>query len=231
MHNRILREGLSVDIAHLRKAVDIAAVLGEVEMLCHARDVQTRGWSALGNGSAGPFFRSVVLDHADRGEVDLTTLRLDGHLAAYVLCFLDGGAYRMWSTRVAPAWLRYGAGRLANNAALEHALSDQHCTSFDWMRGDEGYKRSMANHIEQAQDVLAWSSLPVRAVTDAPRRLKALAIDSAERHPTVRRVLPHARRLYHAGRGVHRRLESRTPTPEAPDRTAAAAHTAMDGDE
>jgi CelD/BcsL family acetyltransferase involved in cellulose biosynthesis len=208
MHNRIIREGLSVNIAHLRKADDVAAVIDEVETLCYARDVQARGWSALQNGSAGRFFRDVVLDHADREEVELTTLRLDGQLAAYVLCFRDGGAYRMWSCRVAPAWLRYGVGRLANNAALEHALSDQDSTAFDWMRGDEGYKQSMANHIEQAQDVLAWSSLTVRAVTDAPRRLKALLIDSADRYPAVERVLPHARRLYQAGRGLRNRLTS-----------------------
>jgi CelD/BcsL family acetyltransferase involved in cellulose biosynthesis len=217
MHNRILREGLSVDIAHLREAGDVAAVLDEVETLCHARDLQTRGWSALKNSSAGLFFPYVIQDHADRGEVELTTLRLDGQLAAYVLCFRDGGAYRMWSCRVAPAWLRYGAGRLANNAALEHALSDRDCTAFDWMRGDEGYKRSMANHVEQAQDVLAWSSATVRTVTDAPRRLKALSIDSAQRHPSVQRVLPHVRRLYHAGRVLRRRLASaRERGPEFP---------------
>jgi CelD/BcsL family acetyltransferase involved in cellulose biosynthesis len=215
MHKRIVREGLSVDVAHLSKAADVAAVLDEVESLCHARDMQKRGWSALRDSSAGPFFRQVVLDHADREEVVLTTLRLDGQLAAYVLCFRDAGAYRMWSCRVAPEWLRYGAGRLANNAALEHALSDRECTAFDWMRGDEGYKRSMANHIEQAQDVLAWSSPAVRAVTDAPRRLKALMFASAERYPAVRLVLPHVRNLYQTGRGMRRRLWSRPGAPSA----------------
>jgi len=208
MHNRILREGLSIDIAHLRKPGDVAAVLDEVEMLCHARDVQKRGWSTLRDTSAGPFFGQVVLDHADRGEVELTTLRLDGQLAAYVLCFRDGPACRMWSCRVAPAYLRYGAGRLANHAALEHALSDPDCKAFDWMRGDESYKRSMANHVEQSYDVVAWSSLMVRATTDAPRWAKTLLIDSDDRHPTVRWVAPHARRLYQAGRRIRRRLAS-----------------------
>ena len=216
MRNRILREGLGIDIAHLRKGSDVAAVLDEVETLCRARDVQVRGWSALENTAAGRFFHHVVLDHADRGEVELTTLRLDGQLAAYALCFRDGGAYRLWNCRVAPAWLRYGAGRLANNAALEHALSDPDSTAFDWMRGDEGYKQSMANHTEQAQDVVAWSSLMVRVVTDAPRRFKALLLDSAERYPPVRRVLPHAQRLYQAGRRLRRRLASwRTEEPAA----------------
>jgi CelD/BcsL family acetyltransferase involved in cellulose biosynthesis len=211
MRNRISREGLSADIAHLTKVDDVAAVLDEVERLCHARDIQKRGWSAMQHTSAGPFFRSVVLDHADRGEVELTTLRLDGELAAYVLCFRDGDAYRMWSCRVAPAWLRYGAGRLANNAALEHALSDQRYNAFDWMRGDEEYKHSMANHIERSQDVFAWSSLTVKAVTDAPRRLKALLVLSAERHPAAARVLPRARRLYQGGRRIRRRLASLRP--------------------
>jgi CelD/BcsL family acetyltransferase involved in cellulose biosynthesis len=211
MRNRIVREGLRLDIAHLGKIDDVAAVLDEVETLCHARDLQARGWSSLHDGSAGPFFRSVVLDHADRGEVDLTTLRLDGELAAYVLCFRDGPAARMWSTRVAPNWLRYGAGRLANDAALEHALADRDLTAFDWMRGDEGYKRSMANHVERAEDVLAWSSLTVRAITDAPRWCKARVVDVAERHPSVRRVLPYARSLSQAGRRLRRRLASVHP--------------------
>jgi CelD/BcsL family acetyltransferase involved in cellulose biosynthesis len=117
---------------------------------------------------------------------------------------------------VAPAWLRYGAGRLANNAALEHALSDPDAVAFDWMRGDEGYKRSMANDVEQFQDVLAWSSLPVRVLTDAPRRLKGLSIELADRYPAVGRVLPHARRLSQAGRRLRRRLTSvRQPVPVA----------------
>jgi len=227
MQNRIAREGLSFGIAHLSTAGEVAAVLHEVETLCYARDVQVRGWSALRHGSAGPFFRHVVMDHAERGEVELTTLRLDGELAAYVLCFRDAGAYRMWSCRVAPAWLRYGAGRLANNAALEHALSDQGSTAFDWMRGDEGYKQSMANHTEQAEDVLAWSSLTVRVVMNAPRRLKALMVDSAERYPVVDWVLPHARRLHQAGRRLRRRLTSvrHEESAAAPQRPRAGAET------
>jgi hypothetical protein len=69
----------------------------------------------------------------------------------------------------------------------------------------------MANHVEQAEDVLAWSSLTVRAITDAPRWSKALVIDLAERHPCVRRVLPYARRLSQTGRRLRRRLASAGP--------------------
>jgi hypothetical protein len=206
MTNRIRRDGLSLDVAHLSEFRNVTSVLHEVEAVVTSRDVDVRGWSPMHDGPGGPFFRKVILDHAERGEVELTTLRLDGHLASYVLCFRDGRSYRMWSHRVAPAWKRYGAGRLANNAALAHALGDEQYTEFDWMRGDESYKASMANDVEQSQDLMAWSSSAVGAVTDARRRFKVLLLNSAERHPRVERVLPHVRRLDQASRGVRRRL-------------------------
>ena len=56
MRNRIVREGLRLDIAHPTKVDDVAAVLDEVETLVHARDLQARGWSSLRDRSAGLFF-------------------------------------------------------------------------------------------------------------------------------------------------------------------------------
>jgi hypothetical protein len=206
MNNRIRREGLCLDVAHLSEPQKVASVLDEVEVVCRSRDVEVRGWSPLHDGPGGSFFRQVILDHAERDEVELTTLRLEGQLTSYVLCFRDGRAYRMWSCRVAPAWKRYGAGRLGNNAALAHALADEHCTEFDWMRGDENYKFSMANDVEQAQDLMAWSSSAVGVVADARRRFKVQLLSSAERFAAVERVLPHVRRLDERSRGVRRRL-------------------------
>jgi len=206
MNNRIRREGLCLDVAHLSEPQKVASVLDEVEVVCRSRDVEVRGWSPLYDGPGGSFFRQVILDHAERDEVELTTLRLEGQLTSYVLCFRDGRAYRMWSCRVSPAWKRYGAGRLGNNAALAHALADEHCTEFDWMRGDENYKFSMANDVEQAQDLMAWSSSAVGVVADARRRFKVQLLSSAERFAAVERVLPHVRRLDERSRGVRRRL-------------------------
>jgi len=189
MHNRIRRVGLTLDVVHLRDAPEIAAVLPEVEDVCRRRDAELHRPSPLDDKRAGPFFRQVIMEHAERGKAELTILRMGGELAAYVLCFLDGHAYRMWSCRGAPAWAQYGVGRLANNAALAHALSNEGYTEFDWMRGDEDYKLSMANHVERAQDLLAWSSPAVRAVTDAPRRLVVVLEGAAARYEGVERVV------------------------------------------
>ena len=210
MLNRIDRDGLKADIAVLTDPREVAPLVDEVQEVSRDRDLELRGWSGLEDGSRGPFFRRVILQHAERREVVLTTLRLDEQLAAYVLCFRDGRAHRMWSCRVAPRWKRYGAGRLANNAALEHALADDGCDEFDWMRGDEPYKRSMANDVELARDLMAWSSAAVGRAADARRRLKVLVKTAAERHDTVARALPYAQTLGRPGALVRRRRASRT---------------------
>ncbi|MCA1707566.1 MAG: GNAT family N-acetyltransferase [Actinobacteria bacterium] len=214
MHNRIRRDGLTLDVVHLQDAPEIAAVLPEVEDVCRRRDAQLHRPSPLDDKRAGPFFRQVIMEHAERGKVELTLLRLGGELAAYVLCFLDGHVYRMWSCRGAPAWAEYSAGRLANNAALANALSNEGCTEFDWMRGDEDYKLSMANHVEQAQDLLAWSSPAVRAVMDAPRRLEIELKGAAARYERVERVVLAIKRLRATAATIRRRstvLSSRVP--------------------
>ena len=41
--------------------------------------------------------------HAARGELEVATLRLDGHLAAYVVALADPPAYRVFDGRFAPS--------------------------------------------------------------------------------------------------------------------------------
>lgn len=200
MLNRMSSEGFSPLIEHLRERAAIAAVLPEVVDVCLQRDVGLRGDSFLDRSNAAAFFPEVILEHAARGEVELTTLRLRGELAAYVVCFLDGGAYRMWNCRLAPAWSHYGAGRVANNAALEHALADASATEFDWMRGAEPYKLSLSNRVEHAQDLRAWSSPALRSVLDSRRRFKSLVKRAASEHEWLQPVLDLSRRLKFAER-------------------------------
>jgi CelD/BcsL family acetyltransferase involved in cellulose biosynthesis len=173
MLNRLRRDGLYPDVTHVHHPDAVAAALPEVVAVCRARDVAVGRRSLMDDPHAGAFFRRVVGVHACRGEVQLTTLRLEGRLAAYVLCFLDGDACRMWNCRFDPTWSQYGVGRIANNAALERAVGDG-CRTFDWMRGEETYKSSLANDRTVAADLLAWSG-PVVRVTDTVRRAKEAA--------------------------------------------------------
>src|SRR5262249_40146203 len=164
------------------------------------RDADLRGDSLLDLGYARAFFGQVILAHAERGEVELTTLQLGGELAAYVLCFLDRGAYRMWNCRLAPEWSRFGAGRVANHAALEHALADPEATEFDRIRGAGPYKVSLSNHVEHALDLRAWSSPALRSLLDSRRRFKQLVKSAASEHEWLQPILDVSRRVKFAGR-------------------------------
>jgi len=206
MRNRMRGEGLTLRIDHLRDRDAIAELLPWVVEVCLRRDASLRGESLLDRASARAFFCEVILEHAARGEVELTTLRLGGELAAYVVCFLDRGAHRMWNCRLDPAWSRYGPGRVALDAVLEHALADGSTTEFDWMRGAEPYKLSLSNHVEHALDLRAWSSTALRSVLDSRRRIKRLVKNAAAGHDWLQPVLGASRRLKFAGRRGRRAI-------------------------
>jgi CelD/BcsL family acetyltransferase involved in cellulose biosynthesis len=203
--NRLEREGLVPLVQHLDDPADVAAVLPEIVEVTRARDIEMLGHSSLDRGSAGTFFRDVVLRHAARREVDLTTLRLGGELAAYMLCFLDGASYRAWSCRHAPRWARYAPGLLNNYAALERALALGRFEEFDWMRGDEGYKDRVSNAVVRAENLLAWSS-SLQALSDAPRELKVWMKDKAPENPVIGRALVFARRAKLATRRLRSKI-------------------------
>jgi len=192
--NRMRREGLTPEFEHLREAGAISAVLPDVEQVCRSRDAMLHRPSQLDDPRFGPFFRAVILDHAARGEVELTLLRLKGELAAYCLCFVDNGSYRMWNCRFAPQWAHLSPGRVTNNEALQHALADPSCTEFDWMLGQESYKSGVNNHMDPSQNLLAWSSPTVRAVLDAPRHLLQVLKDVKDHHEPLGRAWEDAQR-------------------------------------
>lgn len=175
LRNRMLRDGLDPVIAHLRETDEVLAVLPEVVEVCRARDRELGRRSAMDDPAAGPFFRRVVEAHASRRLVVLTTLRIDGALASYVLSFVDGTAFRMWNSRFHPHWSRYGAGHIAHDAAVEYALANG-CEVFDWGRGEEPYKSSLSNVRVRAQDLYAWSG----PLVELPGRLFLGAKDIAE---------------------------------------------------
>jgi CelD/BcsL family acetyltransferase involved in cellulose biosynthesis len=192
--NRMRREGLTPEFEHLREPAAIAAVLPQVEEVCRRRDAMLHRPSQLDDPRFGPFFRAVILGHAAHDEVELTILKLKGEVAAYCLCFVDHGSYRMWNCRFAPEWAHLSPGRVTNNEAMHHALADPGCSEFDWMLGDEGYKSGVQNHMESSQNLLAWSSATVRAVLDGPRSVRQALKELKDRHEPLERAWEDSRR-------------------------------------
>lgn len=166
---KIDKDGLKLEVHQLSSVADLVMVLPEMERICRARDYQVRQFSVLDDPAGLALFRDLLVSHAARGEVELTTLRLDGELASYDLCFRDGDAWRMWNCRFDPVFARYSPGRLAHEESVTAALA-QGATLYDWMRGEEPYKAAMSDHMSRAEDLFAASNRVLWAATDGARR-------------------------------------------------------------
>jgi CelD/BcsL family acetyltransferase involved in cellulose biosynthesis len=178
LRNRLAKRGYDPSVEHLSEPDAVAAVMPEVERVMRARDEDLGRRSQLDDPAGAAFFRLAVDRHARQGDVVLTTLRLQGELAAYVLCFVDGGVYRMWNCRFDPQWAQLSVGRVAMDAAVEHAI-EAHCDAFDFMRGAETYKDSYATEYPWTEHLMAWSHWPraargrlVLAAREQARRLE-----------------------------------------------------------
>ncbi len=179
IRNRMVREGLRPQVEHLYDAEAIAAVLPAVERVFRRRDAALERACALDRPESGDFFRNVIAQHVALGTACLTTLSLEGELAAYVLCFVDGPAYRMWHPRFDPRWDRFSPGKLAMDESIAHAL-EQGATEYDFMRGQERYKSSYANHLPRALDLFAASGPVVGVATSSVLSLRTRMREAAD---------------------------------------------------
>ncbi|HET7488399.1 MAG TPA: GNAT family N-acetyltransferase [Acidimicrobiales bacterium] len=155
--NRAETDGLVPVIDFVAGGDAVAGVLDEVE---HTHRLRERDASRVSDLESSPglrFWRSVILDHARQHEAEIATLRLDGHLAAYVVSLLDGSSYRVFDGRFSPAWARYSPGRLLETATLRRAAGGARWDEVDWMSGCASEKLLVANAADPTEHLVAAS--------------------------------------------------------------------------
>ena len=162
IRNRLAGDGIVPDIRWDNDSSTVRALLPELSQVHQARDMELGRRSDHADPSAAAFFAEVIGRHADRGEVELLTVRMRGQLAAYVCAFRDGTALRSWDNRLAPAWADYSAGRIANTEALLRVVRSTDLDELDWMQGEEPYKLQSATHVVPTRVLTAWSSPAVQ---------------------------------------------------------------------
>jgi CelD/BcsL family acetyltransferase involved in cellulose biosynthesis len=173
MRNRAKRDDLELVVDAIRDPARVIEAIPEVEAVHRDRDVQLVRKSDLDDPRMAAFWRAAIAQHAEGGELELVSLRLNGKLAGYVVGLLDRSSYRLWDGRFAGEFAWYSPGRLADQAALASALEDERFEEFDWMRGMEEYKLRNSSHVVPAHHLVAWSSRRMRAADEWPRRSKA----------------------------------------------------------
>ena len=130
--HRIGRHALTEKIQFEREPARLAKLREEIEAVHLARDHDAGRVSDLDEGAGAEFWRSVYDFRAASGELEVATLRLDGHLAAYVIALVDPPAYRVFDGRFAPPWREYSPGRRLEATVVEHARR-RHFRVLDWM--------------------------------------------------------------------------------------------------
>ena len=162
--NRIRREGRALDVEHVTDVGKLGQALVELDALRRRRETDFRHRTRLDNVRFR-IFRWTVLDRLMReAAAEITVLRIDGELVAYMIGLLDPPVYRFWETRFDPRWQRYGVGLLAQQAAAERALADPRFTALDLETGLDQHKLQLTGEIEEAEDITAWSSPAFRAL-------------------------------------------------------------------
>jgi CelD/BcsL family acetyltransferase involved in cellulose biosynthesis len=90
----------------------------------------------------GRFFRGAATAMADEGLAAISTLSIDGTAAGRVLTFEHGGVCYLYNSGYDPAYANIGAGLISKAFVLRDAI-ERGLSAFDFLRGDEDYKRRL----------------------------------------------------------------------------------------
>jgi CelD/BcsL family acetyltransferase involved in cellulose biosynthesis len=115
-------------------------------------DVHRRRWAGRADEPAGlladpaseAFLIDAIKELDERGWLRLLTLRADGRPIATRLDLEFGGRNYMLKHAIDPEFAAYSPGHLTHHRALEDGLA-RGVDEFDFLRGDDEYKRRWAN--------------------------------------------------------------------------------------
>ena len=162
-YHRLDVEGHETRIDVARNEQDIQALLATLAEIHLERDRAMRNASDLDDPADQNFWRRVVLDHAEIGAVEITSLLINSEVAAYVIGLVDGDSYRVFDGHINNAFRRYSPGRLVEAAVLERALQTATLSEVDWMAGAAPEKILVANSSSLRSMLTASSSVPITA--------------------------------------------------------------------
>jgi CelD/BcsL family acetyltransferase involved in cellulose biosynthesis len=156
--NRLEADAVGTVMAFTRSREALRDALQEIEDVHRNRDHDVGRESDIDDAAARQLWRNIINTHIDRGETEIGTLRLDGHLAAYVVSFIDHCTYRVFDGRFDTRWGRYSPGRLLETEALGRAMTHHGLRNLDWMNSVASDKLIAANTVEPTVHLVARSS-------------------------------------------------------------------------
>jgi CelD/BcsL family acetyltransferase involved in cellulose biosynthesis len=180
-HNGIVRAGLELRIDHVADPEQVRRLLPALVALRRARDHWHGRRSDLDDPGQRGFYAGVVSRLAARGQVEVSTLRLDGTLAGYVLGLRDGPTYLSWDGRISSDWPQLSPGRLLRDALIATLLEDPRLSRIDWGRGELQHKMSAVTevlpHVALRAESSPWVAATLREAVRLRRSARSLVSD------------------------------------------------------
>ncbi len=131
--NRSQTDGVDVAVTVTTDYAEILVLLPQLERLHRDRDHAQGRPSDLDDPTLVWLWRSRLIGLARQRRLEVTGLRIDGELAAYVAGIPDRADYRVLEGILATRFSRYSPGRVLETAVLQRVLDDPAFERLDWM--------------------------------------------------------------------------------------------------
>ena len=155
--NRLETDECKVEMSVARSEFEIMELLPMLEAIHRDRDHDTGRASDLDDPKVSELWRRLVLAHGATGQIEISSMMIDGEIAGYVIGIIDDDAYRVFDGHFNSEFHRYSPGRLIESAVLERAMVDARFDGLDWMAGVAAEKILTSNHNEGRMQLVASS--------------------------------------------------------------------------
>jgi CelD/BcsL family acetyltransferase involved in cellulose biosynthesis len=162
--NRLESDGRVVEMNVARSEFEIIELLPRLEQIHVERDHDTGRESDLDDPKVGELWRRLVLAHGASGQIEISSMVIDGEIAGFVIGIIDDEAYRVFDGHFNSQFQRYSPGRIIESAVLERAMVDARFDGLDWMAGVAAEKILTSNHNEGRMQLVASSKATARPV-------------------------------------------------------------------
>jgi Acetyltransferase (GNAT) domain len=155
--NRLRADGRRTTFRFTRDSVEIAAMLPALMDVHRARNHGQGRSSELDDPVGRRIWNGRVVGLASDGTLEVSTLSIDGRLAAQVIALVEPSAYRVLEGFMVTEFARYAAGRVLEAAVLQRFLDEPALERLDWMTAVAPESLLAANELQPVSVVrAAW---------------------------------------------------------------------------
>ena len=108
--NRLDTDGRTVELNVARSEYEIIELLPRLEAIHVERDHDTGRESDLDDPKVNELWRRLVLSHAATGQIEISSMLIDGEIAGFVIGIIDDDAYRVFDGHFNSEFHRYSPG-------------------------------------------------------------------------------------------------------------------------